>query len=211
MPGVYRLWCVASACGGSQPLSGFRVYRVVMRVIATVGLPGSGKGEAAKVAEERGVPVVVMGDVIRAACRERGLDPAEHHGRVARALREEEGPGAIAARTLPRVRDHLEADDADVVLVDGVRSDVEVDRFEEAFGDAFTLVSVEAPYGVRRERLAERGRDLVDGEDGEGLRERDERELSFGMGTAMERADVVIENTESLAAFRERVQEVLDR
>jgi len=54
-----------------------------MNVIGTVGLPGSGKGEAANVAESAGVPVVVMGDVIREECRDRGLDPAEHHGRMA--------------------------------------------------------------------------------------------------------------------------------
>ena len=58
-----------------------------MRVIGTVGLPGSGKGEAAAVAKEDGVPVVTMGDVIGAECRDRGLDPAEHHGEIARALR----------------------------------------------------------------------------------------------------------------------------
>jgi dephospho-CoA kinase len=54
-----------------------------MTVIGIVGLPGSGKSEAADVAAEMGVPVVTMGDVIRAACRERGLDPATDHGTVA--------------------------------------------------------------------------------------------------------------------------------
>jgi len=177
-----------------------------MTVIATVGLPGSGKGEAAALAEEEGIPVVTMGDVIREACRERGLDPAEHHGEVASALREENGPGAIAEASLPQIEAALA--DSDVVLVDGIRSDVEVDIFEDAFGEAFTLVSIEAPQDVRRERLTDRGRDNLDGES---LEERDERELGFGMGEAMERADVRIDNTDSLAAFRERIREVLDR
>ena len=100
-----------------------------MRVIATVGLAGSGKGEFAAVAERADVPVVTMGDVIRAECRDRGLDPAEHHGEVASALREERGPAAIAEASLPHVEAALE--DADTVVVDGVRSDVEVDAFEE--------------------------------------------------------------------------------
>lgn len=176
-----------------------------MTVIATVGLPGSGKGEAATQAEKLGIPVVTMGDVIRQACRDRGLDPAEHHGAVAQALREENGPGAIAEESLPQIRDALA--DHDVVLVDGVRSDVEVDRFEDAFGDDFLLVSIEAPQAVRKERLTERGRDNLDGES---LEERDERELGFGMGEAMERADVRIENTESLEAFQERIREIIE-
>lgn len=179
-----------------------------MRVIGIVGLPGSGKSEAAAVAREAGVPVVTMGDVIRAACRERGLDPATHHGAVARALREEEGPAAIAERSLPPIRDALE--DHDTVLVDGIRSDVEVDRFEAAFGEAFTLVSVEAPFDLRAERLAVRGRDAPEAEGGEGLEARDDRELGFGMGEAMARADVVIENAGSLESFRDRVRDLLD-
>jgi dephospho-CoA kinase len=193
----------------------------VMRVIGTVGLPGSGKGEAATVAEEAGIPVVVMGDVIREACRNRGLDPAEHHGRIAGELREEEGPDAIAARTVPRIRDAIAdadsgagADDTtdatgpDTVLVDGLRSPVELERFREAFGDDFTLVAIRAPFDVRAERLADRGRDAADA-DVEALRERDERELELGLGEVIEAADVEIDNTGSLSAFRDRVRDLL--
>ena len=178
-----------------------------MQVIGTVGLAGSGKGEFATVAEELGVPVVTMGDVIRAECRERGLDPAEHHGEVAKQLREENGPAAVAEASLPHVEDALA--DHDTVLVDGIRSDVEVAAFEERFGDDFTLVSIEAPFELRKERVTDRGRDRVDA-DGEGLRERDERELGFGLGEAMERADRTIENTGTLEAFRAQVREVLE-
>ena len=179
-----------------------------MRVIGTVGLPGSGKGEAAAVAREEGVPVVTMGDVIRQACRDRGLDPAEHHGRMATVLRAEEGDDAIAARSLPQIHERLESHD--VVLVDGLRSTVELDRFVEAFGDDFLLVSVEAPFEVRVERLLDRDRDDTD-RDRAALREREERELGFGMGEAMERADVVVDNAHALADFRETVRHLLRR
>lgn len=178
-----------------------------MKVLATVGLPGSGKGEAATVARERDVPVVTMGDVIRAACRDRGLDPATEHGTVATALREENGPAAIAERSLPLIEDALT--DSDVVLVDGVRSDVEVDTFEDAFGNKFSLISIEAPFEVREQRLAERGRDKGADEGGESLAARDERERGFGMDEAMARADVTIDNTSSLEQFRGKVRTLL--
>lgn len=178
-----------------------------MRIIGTVGLPGSGKGEFAAVAEELGVPVVVMGDVIRTETRERGLDPAEHHGQVAQALREEHGPAAIAERTLPRLRQKLA--NHDTVVVDGIRSDEEVSRFQEAFGEDFALVSIEAPFDVRAERIGERGRDRSDG-DGETLQERDERELGFGMGRAMDMADFTIENTTDLASFRAKAKAIIE-
>jgi len=175
-----------------------------MRVIGTVGLPGSGKGEAAEVARGMGIPVVTMGDVIRAECRARGLDPAEHHGEIARKLREEHGDDAIAERSLPHIREALE--DADTVLVDGLRSGVELDAFREEFGDAFRLVAIEAPFDCRRERLDDRGRDDTTVES---LAERDRRELGFGMGEAIARADVTVDNSGSLDEFRERVREVL--
>ncbi|PSP22179.1 hypothetical protein BRC61_05205 [Halobacteriales archaeon QH_10_65_19] len=180
-----------------------------MTVYGFVGLPGSGKSEAAEVARERGIPVVTMGDVIRQECRDRGLDPATEHGRVARALREERGEGAVAERSLPLVEDALA--DGETVVVDGIRSDVEVKRFEEAFGDAFTLVRVDAPFETRAERLALRGRDAGDDEGGETLGERDRRELDFGMGDAMERADLTVENDGSLEAFRRRIRSILDQ
>ncbi|USZ66694.1 AAA family ATPase [Halorussus salilacus] len=176
-----------------------------MRVIGTVGLPGSGKSEAASVAEDLGVPVVTMGDVIRRECRDRGLDPAEHHGEIASALREENGPDAIAQRSLPVIEEALE--DSDTVLVDGIRAGVEVERFEEAFGGAFVLVSIEAPFDLRAERVSERGRDNTD--DGESLHERDERERGFGMDDAIARADVSIRNTSSLESFHEEIRALL--
>jgi len=178
-----------------------------MTVFGIVGLPGSGKSEAAAVARALDVPVVTMGDVIRQACRERGLDPATHHGEVAKALREENGPAAIAEASLPHIEDGLEA--SEHVVVDGIRSDVEVERFQTAFGEDFLLVSVEAPFETRAERLDLRGRDAAVEAGGESLADRDERERGFGMGAAMEMADVTIENVDSLGAFQERVETLL--
>jgi dephospho-CoA kinase len=178
-----------------------------MTVIATVGLPGSGKGEAAAVAQDLDIPVVTMGDVIRAECRDRGLDPSTHHGEVATALREEHGRGAVAERSLPLIESAREEESA--VLVDGVRSDAEVDQFEAAFGDEFTLVSIEAPFDLRSQRLKERGRDKTESADGESLRERDERERGFGMDEAMARADLRIQNTDSLETFQETIRTIL--
>ncbi|MFD1513863.1 AAA family ATPase [Halomarina rubra] len=179
-----------------------------MRVIGTVGLPGSGKGEFAEVARAHDVPVVTMGDVIRAACRERGLDPADHHGRVAQQLREEDGPLAVAERSLPLVE--AELGDHDTVVVDGLRSGDEADRFEAAFGEQFVLVAIDAPFDDRAARVEGRGRDTSAADGGESLEARDERERGFGMDEAIERADLTIENDGTLEAFHERVEAVLE-
>jgi len=175
-----------------------------MAVIGTVGLPGSGKGEFASVANDLDIPVVTMGDVIRTECRRRGLDPADHHGRVAQALREEHGPLAVAERSIPVIRDALEH--SDTVVVDGLRSAAELEQLRSAFGDEFTLVAVEAPFEERAQRIDARGRDNSAQET---LRQRDERERGFGLGEAIERADRSIENNGSLAQFHDQVYEIL--
>lgn len=66
-------------------------------------------------------------------------------------------------------------------------------------------MSIEAPFKSRVKRLDKRGRDETD-LDETALQKREERELGFGMGEAMDRADVVIENTESLSKFHETIQ-----
>lgn len=178
-----------------------------MRVIAIVGLPGSGKSEAAAVAQEHGIPVVTMGDVIRAAVRERGLEITEDTmGRVATELREAGGNAAVAERSIPLIQRY--AEEHDVVLVDGIRGIAEVERFEEAFGEDFRLVSIEVPFETRLERIRERGRD-PNAERENDLRQRDARELGYGMDEAMNHADVTLENTGSLEAFRAVIREIL--
>lgn len=176
-----------------------------MRIIGTVGLPGSGKGEAASVAHELDIPVVTMGDVIREACRARGLDPTDHHGEVAVALRQEEGEAAIAERSLSMIREKLT--DHDIVLVDGIRSDTEVERFEEAFGSDFVLIAIDAPFEVRKRRIERRKRDDPNVES---LKDRDERELDFGMGEAIADADMTIENTKTIEAYHKQIRKVLE-
>jgi len=101
-----------------------------MKVLAVVGMPGSGKGEFSAIAREMGIPVVVMGDVIREEVKNQGLPPTdESMGIVARALREKHGMAAIAHVCIPVITRQR----ADVVLVDGIRGDAEVTLFSETF------------------------------------------------------------------------------
>jgi dephospho-CoA kinase len=178
-----------------------------MRVVGFVGLPGSGKSEAAAVAREIGRPVVTMGDVIRAEAADRGLEPTEAAlGEVASELRERNGDAAVAERSLPLIREAL--DDDGPVVVDGIRGIAEVAVFEDAFDDGFVLVRIDAPFDTRLERVRDRGRDPT-AEDRADLERRDERERGYGMEDAMAAADVAIENTDSLGAFQDRIRRLL--
>ncbi|KAF5045034.1 AAA domain protein [anaerobic digester metagenome] len=175
-----------------------------MRLIGVVGLPGSGKGEFSRCAAKLGIPVLVMGDVIRRVAQERGL-PLEDDvlGRISGQLREQYGRGAIARLMLDDVR----AQRAPVVLIDGIRSDAEVDEFRSAV-PGFTLVGVESSFTTRLGRLAGRGRS-DDLSDASGLHRRDERELGWGLGTALSRAERTLKNEGNLDEFRRDVQSLL--
>lgn len=175
-----------------------------MTVIGVVGRPASGKGEFSDVAREMGIPVVVMGDIIRQAVRDAGLELTDDNaGEMSRRIREMEGMDALARRTVPVI----EASQDGPVVVDGIRGDAEVAVFRDHFS-RFILVAVEAPFAVRLDRLRERGREDATAT-ASGLRRRDEREKGWGLDRAMEEADITIENTGTREEFREHVREVL--
>lgn len=176
-----------------------------MRVIATVGMPGSGKSEAAEVAEEMGIPVVSMGDVIREEVKRRGLEPTDKNmGKVAVELREKEGMDAVAARCADVIR----SVNSDTVFVDGLRGWKEAERFMDEFGEDFYLIAIEVPFETRLERISDRGRsdDFTSEEE---LRERDQRELGYGLRKAMENADITVENTGTLDDFRAEMKNII--
>jgi dephospho-CoA kinase len=175
-----------------------------MRLIGVVGLPGSGKSEVSRCAAELGIPVLVMGDVIRRVAAERAIDPDDAAlGRISGELRETYGRGAIARLMLPAIREL----GAPVVLIDGIRSDAEVDEFRSAF-PGFTLIGVSSSFETRWRRLRRRGRS-DDIADAAALRRRDERELGWGLGAALESAEVTVENEESLSVFCAEVRSLL--
>lgn len=175
-----------------------------MTVIGVVGLPASGKGEFSDVAREMGIPVVVMGDIIRQAVRDAGLELTdENAGAVSRRIREEEGMDALARRTVPVIR----ARHGDPVVVDGIRGDAEVQVFRDQFPE-FILVAVTAPFSVRLDRLRDRGREDVTPTAAD-LKQRDDREKGWGLDRALAMADFVLENTGTREEFHQQVRRLL--
>jgi predicted RNA binding protein with dsRBD fold (UPF0201 family)/cytidylate kinase len=179
-----------------------------MKIIAFVGLPLSGKSTATEVAREFGIPIVVMGDVVREEAVRRGVELTDENlGKIASELRQKEGMDAIAKRCIPRIREVLM--EKGVVIIDGIRGIDEIKKFREAFGGDFVLIGIEAPLEMRyeRARMRKRSDDVQTIDD---LRTRDERELSWGMSEALEMADFTVENTGDLNEFKEKIRALLD-
>lgn len=158
-------------------------------VIGVTGMPGAGKNVIREIADEFGYPIVVMGDEVRAEAKRRNLEPTpENLGKVMLQIRAEEGPAVLANRCIPKIS----ALDSQVVIVDGVRSLHEVREFRKAFPN-FKITAIYASPETRFRRLLERGRS-DDPKDWVAFVERDERELSVGLGNVIATADYMVSN-----------------
>jgi dephospho-CoA kinase len=177
-----------------------------MKVIGVVGLPASGKGEFSKIAAASGIPVIVMGDMIRKAVSEAGLEPNDtNFGATANRLRAEGGMDAIAALCIPEIRKQS----APLVLIDGIRGDAEVTLFRKHF-PGFVLVSIDSSFETRLARIAARARS-DDFTSADSLRNRDEREQKWGLLHALKSADLHVGNEGTLEDFSRKVRALLEQ
>ncbi|MEZ0394330.1 MAG: AAA family ATPase [Desulfurococcaceae archaeon] len=171
--------------------------------VLIAGLPGSGKSVVSDIMRGAGLPVYNMGDVVRQETLARyGKITPELMLETSLRLREEEGPTAIAARTLARIDVHSSR----AIVIDGVRSMHEVEYFKR-HGDV-VVIAVHASPRTRYERLVRRGRP-GDPKNYEEFVRRDLVELRVGLGDVIALADYVLVNEGSVNELEERVREVL--
>lgn len=177
-------------------------------VIGIVGLQASGKTLVASHLIDLGASRVRMGDVVWREVKNRKLEINEENvADVAKELREREGMGAIAERCIPIIK--KKGKKSETVVVDGLRGGAEVKVFRNEFGESFFLISVEAPDKLRYDRIKRRGRE-DDIEDFESFKEKDERELDWGMEEAMESADFTIINNGSVRDLKIKVSKIFE-
>jgi len=173
-------------------------------VVSVAGMPGSGKSVVVKVANENGYESVVMGDIVRQEAELRSQEPnAENIGKIMLELREKEGKGVIARRCIPKI----EGTKKPKVVVDGIRSLEEVEEFKKRFPKC-SLIAICASPETRFQRLYRRRRS-DDAEGWDVFYERDMRELSVGLGSAIAMAEYTLVNEEALDIVKNRVEHVL--
>jgi len=167
-------------------------------------MPACGKEEFLKVAQSKGFAVVRMGDTVRDEAVKTGVrikDPDV--GNFADAERRRHGFGIWAQRTIPRISGKLN-------LIDGIRGNAEVEVFKAAFSTAIRVVAIHASPAIRLKRTMARKRqdDTTNAFDFEA---RDTRELTWGLGTVIARADHLIVNENGLDDFRRKASTVLEK
>ena len=178
-----------------------------MKVVAIVGMPGSGKSEALKAIEKSGVPVFNMGDVVtRIEPEKRGIKQIDEYkeNEIRRDIRKKFGPAAIAVV----IAEEIEKMDTDIVAIGGLHSFPELEYFRKKFND-FHIISIEASKETRFKRLLKREYRALDKE----AFEHREKKYSedFDIAEIMEKAEYKIDNERSLEELQKQIDEILNK
>jgi dephospho-CoA kinase len=177
------------------------------KVVAIVGMAGSGKSEVARVFEDHGFIRVRFGDITDGEMKQRGMEICEVNERYCRELlRNEHGMAAYAILNQPRIDAALK--NADVVA-DGLYSWEEYLTFKSYYGDKFYVVAVYASPKTRYTRLAGRNQRALNSEEASS-RDRSEIE-NLNKGGPIAMADFTIINGSTMENLRRQTEAILAR
>ncbi|MCX6654654.1 MAG: AAA family ATPase [Candidatus Bathyarchaeota archaeon] len=174
------------------------------RLILLTGMAGSGKTTLSGIIRESGLRVITMGDVIRELANQQGLESTpENIGRLAAEIRKD-GADAVARRCIVMLKNGPDG----LIVVDGIRSLAEVDAFKDEF--YVVLIALWASPLSRFKRLTRRGRS-DDPKTWEEFKERERRELGFGIGEAIASSDYLIKNDDGISGLKPAFDEILEK
>ena len=169
-------------------------------------MPGSGKSTIVSALKAKGIEALNLGDGVRAEAKRRNLEPTgDNLGKLMLELRKKNGAGAIAKLLIESIKNSQ----SKVIIVDGVRSTTEIEVLRNV--GSVKLLSVEATADTRYKFLSSRGRS-DDPTTREKFEERDNRELSVGIGESIAIADEIIVNSDiTLDELTERAYKVIEK
>jgi dephospho-CoA kinase len=172
------------------------------RVVAICGLPGAGKSTAIDAIRNLG-SVIIMGDIIRNEAKKSNLEPtSENLGRIAKELRKKYGPNIIAEKCVELIKNQSD----DIIFIDGLRSMAEVKVFRKHW--KFPIIAIALEEKARFKRLFERARS-DDPKSIDDLKERDKREIEFGLEYVLDNADYIIKNNSTKEDLKERIRKLV--
>lgn len=124
------------------------------KIIAVIGMCGSGKTEAVKYFELDGYKKVYFGEVVIEEVKRLRLEVNEANERKTREnLRKEFGMGAMAIKSLPKIEEYYKSGN---VVIESLYSWDEYKIVKEKFGENFKLLTIYTEKQLRYQRLARR-------------------------------------------------------
>lgn len=179
-----------------------------VKIIAFVGLTGSGKSVAADYITKRGYPKVYFGGVIYNAMDKAGIEiTPESQQKFREEIRATEGQDFVVKNIINQIRNLIGAGQHRIIA-DGLYSWTEYKAMKHEFPGELEVVAIVAPKRMRHRRLAERKeRPFTQAE----ADQRDWSEIeNIEKGGPIAIADHYIINDNNLDHFYKQIDVVLD-
>ena len=182
-----------------------------VKIIALVGMSGSGKSVAVDYLTRNGTPKVYFGGMIYKEMERRGIERTKD-GESEKKFREEiralEGKDWVVKQVISEVYDLISAGQKRIVL-DGVYSWTEYKTLKHEFPGVLTFVAVVVTKELRYKRVAERTERPFSLEE---IRERDRSEIeNLEKGGPIAAADYYILNDGTVKEMEDKLQDILAR
>ncbi len=187
-----------------------RENRDNVKIIAIVGMSGSGKSVAVDYLTNKGYPKVYFGGMIYKEMAKRGVErtpdgESEKHFRE--MIRETEGKDWVVRQVIDEVHDLMKAGQKRIVL-DGVYSWTEYKTLKKEFPKMMTFVAIVVPRKLRYKRVAVRPDRPFNTEE---IRERDRSEIeNLEKGGPIAAADYYVLNDGTVENMQEKLAGILD-
>ena len=189
------------------------VYLVVMsspsnvRIVAFVGLAGSGKSSAVDYLTEKHIPKIYFGGIIYKAMEEAGIEVTwESQQKFREEIREREGKDFVVKRAISEVRNLIAAGQHRIVL-DGLYTWSEYKILKHEFPGEMTVIAIVTPKHERKTRMAKRPERPMTSQE---VDERDWSEIeNLEKGGPIAIADYFVHNDKDLDWLHSQMDDVL--
>ena len=180
-----------------------------VKILAVVGMSGSGKSVVVDYLTKKGYPKVYFGGMIYKEMEKRGIartEDGESEKKFREEIREKEGKDWVVRQVIAETKDLISAGQKRIVL-DGVYSWTEYVTLKHEFPTCLTFVAVVVDKKLRYDRVAKRpGRAF----DAKAIRERDRSEIeNLEKGGPIAAADYYILNNGSIEDAERALDQIL--
>ena len=126
------------------------------KIIALVGLAGSGKSSAVEYLTKKGFPKIYFGGVIYKAMEEAGIEPTwDNQQKFREEIRQREGKDFVIRRVIKNIRDLINAGQNKIVL-DGLYTWSEYKILKHEFPGQVVVIAIVTPKHLRYQRMIKR-------------------------------------------------------